>query len=159
MGVKMMGKSAAKRIASEHRHKTQAHRGFVLTLDAVFAMLILFVSIAFIFNSLKEVGDESIKLEQLSAYEKDALTVMEKTGAISDSTTNTSRVREIIEASPPNICLEVTLQRQNGSILYTMPKQDCTNQRDEIRYERRTVVKKTGSGFDFYSAQVVGWYK
>jgi hypothetical protein len=99
-------------------------KGFAITLDAVVAMsFVLFAMMIITTQTYQSRAPGGIYLKQLSL---DAMTVMEKTGAIEQALdNNASAMQTIIEASPKLACMSVSILNVSGDVMSEMQKSDC----------------------------------
>ncbi len=134
-------------------------RGFVITYDAVLALLIVMLSLGLVFSFTEQGRGKSVDEVKILQLSEDILLTMEKTGHLEKSMTNSTPVRQLIERTSENYCFEITLtDADTGVNKYSLKKYGCTSLADEYYVKRRTMVVEEGGGHNFYIAKIVGWY-
>jgi hypothetical protein len=99
-------------------------KGFAITLDAVVALsFVLFAMMIITTQTYQPRAPGGIYLKQLTL---DAITVMEKTGAVEQALDgNATAMQTIIEASPKLACMSVSIMNVSGDVMTSMLKSDC----------------------------------
>lgn len=134
-------------------------RGFAITLDGVIALLMIFLSIMLINLVVAQFGEYTFQENQLHLISYDVLSVMEKNGYLEGSLTNTTMVREILENTPNNLCMTLSVY-QNGSSTanYSITKSGCSAPEGDMRVARRSFIVNRGGTSYFYTAKLESWY-
>jgi len=99
-------------------------KGFAITLDAVVAMsFVLFAMMIITTQTYQPRAPGGIYLKQLTL---DALTVMEKTGAVDKALdNNASAIQTIVEATPKLACMSISILNASGNMTASVVKSDC----------------------------------
>lgn len=104
-------------------------KGFLITLDS--AVALLFVLVALIIIASQGINPHlpgNIYLKQLSM---DIVKVLEKTGGFDDALLgNSSKVTQVLEATPVSTCFEIQLINSTGTTLQSYTKSECTDKTD-----------------------------
>jgi hypothetical protein len=101
-------------------------RGFLITLDSSVAFLFVLVALIIIASqSINPHLPGNIYLKQLSM---DLIKVLEKTGGFEDALLgNSSKVTQVLEATPSLSCFEIQLINSTGTTLQSHTKSNCGN--------------------------------
>lgn len=100
-------------------------KGFAITLDALIAISFVLLAMMIIAGqSYQPLAASSIYLKQLTM---DAITVLEKTGAVDQALLgNTSAMQRLVEASPKLACMSISIRDSKGDVVTAVTKSDCT---------------------------------
>jgi len=90
-----------------------SRRGIVLTLDISIAMMVLLAVVAMAYAAYGSSSREGFDDQLMRSYLQDAATVMANKGYLSapiesQNGTNTTGIREVLRATPPTICMQVS---------------------------------------------------
>jgi hypothetical protein len=104
-------------------------KGFLITLDSSVAFLFVLVALIIIASqSINPHLPGNIYLKQLSM---DIIKVLEKTGGFEDALLgNSSKVTQVLEATPSSSCFEIQLINSTGTNLQSYTKSNCENKTD-----------------------------
>lgn len=131
-------------------------KGFVLTLDAMIALLVIFVSITVTFGFIHQIRNYSPRSIQLREMSSDVLSVMEKKGYLEESISNRTVVRSLLHETPDGVCMRLDVRKGNSTIpVYAIQKIGCEVGGEEEHVSWRTFVKDGG----YYCARMTSWYK
>lgn len=132
-------------------------KGFILTIDAIIALLLLVATVAILFSynlSLKDFGKD-IYLTEVSS---DTLTVMEKQGLLNNLIIlgNDSAILDTLSLTPVSICNDlVVVQLQTNTTVSIVTKPNCANSSTVYSISRRSFI----SNKTVYIAQMKSWYR
>jgi hypothetical protein len=128
-------------------------RGFVITLDTILALSLMLLSLYFVQSmSFNPVMLKGTGLKQISL---DAMSVLEKSGRL-DSVffLNGTSAEEVLLATPQQVCMELTVAAENGSVVATISKPGC----GEPIAESQVVYGMFRSGGVVFSSTLQSWY-
>ena len=141
----------------------KTRKGFVLTLDAIIALLVIFMSVAVTFSFIHQVRNyspQSIKLRELSS---DLLSVMEKNGYLEESVSDRTAVRSLLQDTPDGVCMMLEVTEGNSTIpTYAMQKTGCevsTGKERVVLREEYVSWRSFVKDGEYYCAKITGWYK
>jgi len=129
-------------------------KGFVITLDALTALLFLLFAMmiisAYVFHPLAPRG---VYLKQLSM---DVAGILDKTDRLDVliEENNSADVREIIQATPESVCMQLKINDKNGDEIAAVNKFDCGAYGKELQVTSRVFVYDG----DAYTAKIESWY-
>lgn len=126
--------------------------GFVFTLDASFALLIIAITVIFIATQVfHPPTPNSIYLKQISM---DTLTVLGKTDKLSKILgENSTEVRQVLDALPSSVCGEISLVDGSGTTT-VVTRPGCGNYKKELQVTRIPYVDDG----NYYIAEMRSWY-
>ena len=130
-------------------------RGFVITLDALTALLFLLFAMmiisAYVFHP---VAPRGVYLKQLSM---DVAGILDKTDRLDAliEENNSADVREIIQATPESVCMQLKISDRNGNDITAVNKFDCGSYGKELQVTTRIFVHDG----DAYTAKIESWYR
>jgi hypothetical protein len=157
--------------SAEMRGNGGRRKGIVLTVDALVALLVLFVTVSMAYsmiNSLRTDPPPSMQLRHLSL---DALTIMEKQhymqeplNLVYNQSTNTSGLREFLFNTPPSICMDIeAYSNDTPGINYTYSKENCARTAGEYQVAWRSfMIHRNTTNFsydEYYTVKMTSWYK
>ena len=127
-------------------------RGFFLTIDGLIALTMLLVALILISNqTFQPQTPRGIYLKQVST---DVLTVLQTSGRTETSLSgNTTAVREVFEALPITICMQVNLENTVNGTTITIPRPGCRGYGNQLQTVYRTFVY----GNTQYIARLESW--
>ena len=134
-------------------HGSRERRGFVITLDAIAALSLLLLSLYFVQStSFNPVMLKGTALKQLSL---DTMTVLEKSGRLSDVFyLNGTSASEVLQATPEQVCMELTVAEENGSVVAVIGKPGCGAPVSETQ----VLYGMFRSGGVVFSTTLQSWY-
>lgn len=129
-------------------------RGFVITIDAIAALSFMLLSLYFIQStSFNPVILKGTQLKQLSL---DTLSVLEKTGRLSDVVDgNSTAAREIFLYTPESVCMQLSVAASNGTVIATIDKPACGGIGSEVQINYG-IFRSDG---ETYTSTLRSWYK
>jgi len=129
-------------------------KGLLMTLDAMFAVAFMFTAIVLLSSmTFQPLAPRGAYLKQLSL---DALTLMEKSKSLEYAVAGDStEVRRLLEATPPQICMHVSISSANGSLVALIPKNGCGEAGKELQIASRHFVHAG----DPYMVKAESWQK
>ncbi|MEW6329670.1 MAG: hypothetical protein AB1468_06195 [Candidatus Micrarchaeota archaeon] len=128
--------------------------GFVLSLDAVLALLVALLMLGIIFSYLN-IRASALSSNYLSQISMDALALMEKNGALNDAVAgNSSKANDALRALPPSVCVDLKITDSTGKLKLLLKRPRCGGYEKELITARRSFIY----GNDFYIAQAEAWY-
>ncbi len=135
------------------KKSSKAKTGFVFTIDAAFAIVILAVTLLLISRQVfQDPTPRSTYLKQISL---DTITVLEKTDKLGKMLgENSTEVRQVLDALPQSVCAQISLTSQSGNTT-VVTRPGCTNYQKELQISRRGYVQ----GGSFYIAEIRSWYE
>lgn len=129
-----------------------ASKGFALTIDAVFALLMIFTVIVFISSFTFEPKTPSGASLRLMSM--DMLNVMEKQGRIGAVIGgNTTSIREAFNVPDSNICMRLDIISAHTNL--SVVRQDCNGYESQLQVASRLY---TNNGV-IYVARITSWLK
>jgi hypothetical protein len=136
-----------------HRDGTRERKGFVITLDAIAALSLMLITLYFVQSAkFDPVALKGTELKQISL---DTMTVLEKSGRISEVFfVNGTSVSEVLTATPPQVCMELTVTAENGSVVTVLDKPGCGQAVSESQY----VYGAFRAGGVVFSSTLKSWY-
>ncbi len=128
--------------------------GFVLSLDAVLALLVALLMLGIIFSYLN-IRASALASNYLAQVSMDALALMEKNGALNEAVAgNSSKANDVLRALPPSVCMNLKITDSSGKLKLMLKKPRCAGYEKELVSARRSFV----DGNNFYIAQGEAWY-
>ncbi len=130
-----------------------ARRGFVITLDSIAALSLLLISLYFVQStSFNPVMLKGTALKQISL---DTMSVLEKSGRLDDIFfVNGTSASEVLLATPPQVCMELSVTQANGSVVATIGKPGC----GQPVTESQVVYGTFSSGGVMFGTTLQSWY-
>ena len=128
-------------------------KGFFLTIDGLIALTMLMVALLLITSqTFQPQTPRGIYLKQVST---DVLTILDINGRI-DATLagNTTGVREVFEALPITICMQLNLENTVNGTTISIPRPGCSGYGNQLQIVYRTF----SSGNTQYVARLESWY-
>ncbi|MBI5046575.1 hypothetical protein HZC07_02485 [Candidatus Micrarchaeota archaeon] len=137
------------------KHLKQGQKkGFVITLDGTAALLIIFIALLLVYTQNFQLNaPRGIYLKQISL---DVLDTLEKSGRIQKAVDlNSSAVREVLEATPESVCMDISINDELGTEIATLPKTNCSSSGRELQVVTKAFIKDGNN----YRATAESWYK
>ena len=133
------------------KDNTNSKKGFVLSLDSVFALIISLSSLLFILSILQTYKSvDSLPLQRIGM---DTLTILEE----KNSFFNQEQVAEVFDQTNDQICLKIDVYRENiesENRIESIIKTGCEDQISNTEYKMWRTIYSNG---DFYYAQISVW--
>ncbi len=146
-------------------------KGIILTVDAMVALLVLFVTVAMVYSMINSLRTDPPPSAQLRHLSLDALTIMEKQhymqeplNLVYETSTNTSGFREFLFNTPPSICMDIeAYSNDTPSANYTYSKENCKRTASEYQVAWRSfMIHRNTTNFsydEYYTVKMTSWYK
>ncbi|MEM4389352.1 MAG: hypothetical protein QXG98_01680 [Candidatus Micrarchaeia archaeon] len=131
-------------------------RGFLISLDAVLAVLLAFFFLAtslLIAGNIKSVASEEAQLKRVS---EDVLAVLERTGrlALTPEAGGASEVTEVFLSAPDSACFRLRVLRASDlKIRRVVVRPGCGEPEESHQVTKRSFV----FGREFYIAELTSW--
>lgn len=129
-------------------------KGFAITLDALLALSLIFFALIFISTqTFQPYAPRGTYLKQVSL---DTLAVLEKTGRLGAAIDGDgASAREMVQATPENVCMQVSVTDGAGNALFTISKAGCYGFGSELQ---SAVVPFAYNGGN-YLAEAKAWHR
>ncbi|MCI0503678.1 hypothetical protein L0Y65_03115 [Candidatus Micrarchaeota archaeon] len=129
-------------------------KAFITSLDGLVAVSIMFLMLVLMFSQdFHPTAPRGVYLKQLTL---DALSVLEKSGRLGGMASgNSTAVRELLDAAPPSVCMQVILEDTAGSVLSVAQRPECY----ETDSERQSAATVLAHGGRLYLARLESWYR
>lgn len=130
------------------------YRGFLLTSEGIIALSIVLIVLGIITNqTFQSTVPRGTYLKQISF---DVLKVLDYDGRIGKVIDgNTTAVREILENSQTNICMQLNIESTaNSSNIITIAKPNCNGFKNELQTTYRTTIYNNVE----YVSTLQSWY-
>jgi hypothetical protein len=130
-------------------------KGFVITLDAMVGlMLFMLLMIVLAGQSYHPRSPGNIYLKQLTL---DTMSVLEKTGGAEAALLgNSSRMQELLEATPELSCIRLSIIDGSGSIVTSAARADCG---DSTGLDMQTASRPLIFRGDGYILRAESWFR
>ena len=130
-------------------------RAYVLTLDALFAITMLFLAVILIGTEwFRPLASDGLYLKQVSL---DASYLLEKTNRLDmllDG--NISAVREVFELLPRQVCVQLAVKTAGSdAVMANVTRFDCYNRSGELQTTFGLFIYNNVS----YKSELQSWYK
>jgi len=138
-------------------------KGFVISLDALIALLIFAVLIGTSAFYLEQAQAEARNSTLLKEAASDVLTVLDKTlvleTAIEDG--STTGIMSFLGKLPYNMCGEVLIYKNSdlSSIEVSVLRQGCSKTFDEVATVKRDFFVESNGSLEFYIAELKAWVR
>lgn len=139
-----------------------SYKGFVLTLDAMMALLVIFVSIAAVFGFMQQVSNYSHDSANLRELSSGLLSVMEKNDYLRESLSDRNVVITLLGNTPEGVCMMLEVTEGNSTTpVYAVEKSGC----EEVSSAKLGMREEDVSWRSFvkdgayYSAKMTSWYR
>lgn len=128
-------------------------KAFLMSLDSLIGLGLVFISALLIFTiNFQPYELKGIYLKQITL---DSISTMHSTGSFSSALGgNSSAMVEILEATPPAICIALTMNNTMSSNLITITKPGCGQVGRELQTTTGTFVQSGNN----YMVQAQSWY-
>ncbi len=132
----------------------EARRGFVITLDAIAALSFMLLALYFVQSaSFDPAALRGTALKQLSL---DTMSVLEKSGRLeSVFFMNGTSAKEVLLATPGQVCMDLVVTAENGTVVADLSKPDC----GQPVSETQVVYGFFRSGGIVFSTTLQSWYQ
>ncbi|MFH0884326.1 MAG: hypothetical protein V1861_01290 [Candidatus Micrarchaeota archaeon] len=129
-------------------------KAFIISLDSFVAVSVMFLILFLMFSQdFHPTAPRGVYLKQLSL---DALSVLEKSGRLGQMVNgNNSMVREILDAAPQSVCMQVSLADEAGTPLATVLRPGC----ETVKSEKQVAATILAYGGRVYLVRMESWYR
>jgi len=135
-------------------------KGFVFSLDALFAIaiaLIMITSSSYYLSGINENENQDYQIKQLTA---DFITVLEKNNSLENAiiNNNSTELATFVNTIPQDICLNIELYHKNDLItpIIVVHKQNCESNYDALFSIKRSFVVEN-QDMNIFLAEVTSW--
>lgn len=135
-------------------------KGFIISFDAVIALIISFAMLVAISGNFAESQFSSLNETKLALISEDVLTVLEKNGKLDEAIkqNKNNEISKYLNKTSKNLCFELNMYDydNNSSALNTVTKTQCkkTPALNEISTKRSFFYNEK-----FYWAELKAWFK
>ena len=150
------------RIADEKQH-VQRCRGFVISFDALIAMLLLitmFVTATAYFGKASFESNTRVLLKEVAM---DSITALEKSGKLERALAEneTSEIRAFINQMPYAICTDLRIYNSTdlNNVELVVLRPDCKKNFEDSATVKRSVLVESGDSIELYLAELRAWYR
>lgn len=127
-------------------------RGFLLTSDAFLGLVLM--AIVMLMVASQDYGGSGTASLSIRSFSMDMLTSFEKSGLFEQSLSEPSKLREALNALPPNICARITIADSTNATVINVQNENCENQSNTYVFYRTFYA-----GNEPYLAKSEAWYK
>ncbi|MFH1255982.1 MAG: hypothetical protein V1494_01685 [Candidatus Diapherotrites archaeon] len=137
--------------------------GFVVSLDALFSLLVAFLLLATSAYYFSQAGVGAFQSNQLKRFSNDALAVLEKSGALEKAVKDnkTNDLKQFLNRLPSNYCFSLKIfsaNDLNNAVLSTATP-SCPADYSELSSAQRSFIVSGSYNRSFYLAELNGWLK
>ncbi len=136
-------------------------RGFVITVDAVLAAVILFTLLTISFDTLKRDGVDIQVQRELGVLSYKIGEALETSGALSNAalSNNTSQIRSFLDGLPFNMCASVSVKSEPHSTqtVFLVSKSGCSSIIGQSMSTSRGFVVPSPPDANLYVATISTW--
>lgn len=138
-------------------------KGFLISFDALLALMIFFIMFAMSTAFLSEVKFEAKNSVLLKERAMDAITILEKNDYLKQATeeNDPKAIRRFLNRLPNSFCAQISVFGENdfSSPQMTVLRQDCEKTGSDLATINRSFVVKTGYDAEFFTARITAWQK
>ncbi len=138
-------------------------KGFVISLDAFVALLVLIIFIGTSVFFLGEIEYRARNSNLLKETAGDAITVLDKTGALETSVEDKStiEIRSFLNSLPYNLCAEVFVYSETDlkNPVFVVLRTDCAKTFDDLAVIKRSFFTESDGNLNFYLAEMKMWVR
>jgi hypothetical protein len=131
-------------------------KGVVLTLDAIFALIVAVLMILWTLQYLANITTPAYNKQALSRLGQDALTVMEKENILRDAmeTGSISHIIHFFNSTPEQICHNLTIKYLGQTTMLAVTKIGCDTNTEPV------IARRAFISYDrqIYFAELQSWY-
>ncbi len=133
-------------------------RGFIYTLDAIFALVIAAVIILASFQYLSQTHIAKFNRSDLYRLSNDVLAVLERNSGLSNVVSGSvSNTQSYLNSLPVQVCGNLTIFSTGNSMVSAVQKTGCNSANvDDLVVARRIFVHSNSST---YYAKLEAWYR
>lgn len=133
-------------------------RGFIYTLDAIFALVIAAVIILASFQYLSQTHIARFNRSDLYRLSNDVLSVLERNSGLSNVVFGSvSNTQSYLNSLPVQVCGNLTIFSTGNSVVSAVQKTGCNSANvDDLVVARRVFVHSNSST---YYAKLEAWYR
>jgi len=138
-------------------------KGFVISFDAMVAMLVLFIMFTVATSYLGKVVFEAESSSILKEVAMDTITVLEKGNTLENSIKKdkVTDIRSFLNKLPYSICadLRVYAETDLANPALTALRPGCKLNFEEVAIMKRSIVVENNGNADLYLAEIRTWYR
>lgn len=130
-------------------------RAYVLTLDAMFAIMLLFLAVSLLGTEwFRPLASDGLYLKQVSL---DTLSLLEATGGLDMALDgNITAAREVFELLPKSVCMDMAIKNAGSdAIVANVTKLACNNRSGELQTSFSMFIHEN----ETYKSELKSWYK
>ncbi len=143
-------------VAGEQAHRLTTRRGFLFSLDALLALLVLFIVLSTAYSQLATVKRSAWADAGLSQTGADTLAVLAKSGRLTAALNgNSSAAYYVIGYVPSGVCAQLRIFNASDNQQMLISKANCGNRTGPVRIARRTFIYNGNPMW----ASLEAWYK
>ena len=131
-----------------------SRKAFALTIDAIFALVIMIVAILIIANMVFQQQTE--RSTYLKLVSLDTLKLLESRDYIGTALNgNTTSTRELFNSMQSNVCMRIIINNELGEQNLTIARQNCEGYGKELQTGYRAYIHNGKT----YTVQLTSWFK
>jgi len=138
-------------------------KGFVISLDAIIALMVFFIIFTLSTTYLEQVKFDAKNSLILKENAMDSLTVLEKNGALETSvkTNNVKLLRRFANKLPNNLCIDLGIYSESDltKTIMSVLKPGCKKNFINSATISRSFVVRDDFETDLYLARIIVWQK
>ncbi len=142
-------------------HLGEARKGFVIAIDALLSLVILFSLLGLAFEVSQQNGSEIIARNDLGRFAFHSGLAMEQSGMLSRAViaNNTNEVRTFLNAWPATLCGSVSMYNSpdSNTPVFVVSKSGCTLVLGEAETVQRGVMVPSPPDANLYVAKISAW--
>ncbi len=143
--------------------KNGKEKGFIISFEAIIALLVFAVLIGTSVFYLEQSVPEARNSLLLKETASDTLTVLDKTTILQDAIDNRSSlgINSFFARLPYNKCAEVIIYNESdlNTAILSVLRQDCEKTFDELATVKRGFFIESNGNLDFYIAELNMWVR
>ncbi len=143
------------------KSQKRSTRGFVIAIDSLLSLLVLFTILSLAFDSLHRDGSEWQTQQRLSIIAEKVGETLEQSRIFSRAviSNNTSDIRTFLNSLPANLCASVSAYASPSSStrVFTVSKSGCTSAIGQQEVANRGIVVASPPDANVYVAKISVW--
>lgn len=128
-------------------------RGFLFTTDSFLALVLLTIMTTLIITS--HYTEDIFYPIYLRSFSMEMQTSFEKSDLFAKSIYNFSQMQNALNATPPNLCVNMQLANSSSALILNITKINCPEQNKTVYISYRTIY----AGDELYLAKSKVWNK
>ena len=138
-------------------------KGFIISFEAIIALLVFAVLISTSLFYLGQVEPEARNSLLLKETATDAITVLDKTTILQNTINNgsSSEINSFLARLPYNMCAEVLIYSNTdlNTVIVSTLRQGCEKTFDELATVKRDFFTESNGNLEFYIAEINMWVR